>query len=154
MARPVFEPHDPEFEKKVRDSFDRQSAMHTIGGRIDSVEPGRVVLEMPFSSSLTQQHGFIHAGIITTMLDSSAGYAAFSLMPPEAAVLTIEFKTSLIAPAKGELFRFAGQVIKPGRTITFCESTAFAVEPGQPDRKIASMTTTMMTVTGREDITG
>jgi len=90
--------------------------MATIGGELVSVKPGFVVLELPFSEKITQQHGFVHAGILTTMLDSAAGYAAFSLMEPSASVLTIEFKTNLMAPAKGDRFRFEGKVVKPGRT--------------------------------------
>ncbi|MGI9352978.1 MAG: PaaI family thioesterase [Rhizobiaceae bacterium] len=152
MANGVFEPRDPNYEQKVRDSFNRQTAMHTLGGRIVSIEPGHVVLEMAFNQDFMQQHGFIHAGTITTMMDSAAGYAAFTLMSPEAAVLTIEFKTSLLAPAIGEQFRFEGRVTKPGRTITFCEADAIAVDADGAEKKVAIMTATMMSVTGRDDI--
>ncbi|MEM7214407.1 MAG: PaaI family thioesterase [Pseudomonadota bacterium] len=148
----MFQAQDPDYEQKIRDSFAKQGAMELVNGRIASIEPGQVVLEMPMDRMVTQQHGFVHAGIITTMLDSAAGYAAFSLMPADAAVLTIEFKTNLMAPAKGELFRFTGRVIKPGRTITFCEASAIAIERGKPERQITTMTATMMTVLGREDV--
>ncbi|MEM9277567.1 MAG: PaaI family thioesterase [Pseudomonadota bacterium] len=148
----MFEPRDPDYKQKVHDSFAKQGAMHLVGGRIVSVEPGHVVLEMPMNEKVTQQHGFVHAGIITTMLDSAAGYSAFSLMPADAQVLTIEFKTNLMAPAKGEHFRFEGRVIKPGRTITFCEATAFAIDADESEKKITTMTATMMAVTGRDDV--
>jgi len=147
-----FEPRDPNFETKVIDSFAKQGAMATIGGELVSVKPGFVVLELPFSEKITQQHGFVHAGILTTMLDSAAGYAAFSLMEPSAAVLTIEFKTNLMAPAKGDRFRFEGKVVKPGRTITFCEAEAFALTAEGKETKITTMSATMMAVTGREEI--
>lgn len=147
-----FQPRDPSFEAKVLASFQKQQAMHSLSGKVAQVKPGEVILEMPFNPDFTQQHGFMHAGIITTMLDSAAGYAAFSLMEPEAAVLTIELKTNLMAPAKGEQFRFVGTVVKPGRTITFCEANAFAINTDKPDTKIASMTATMMSVVGRDDV--
>ena len=150
----AFEPKNPDFENRVRTSFSKQAAMKTVGGSIASIMPGHVVLEMPFGDMLTQQHGFIHAGIITTMLDSAAGYAAFSLMPADAAVLTVEFKTSLLAPANGDHFRFEGFVTKPGRTITFAEAEAYSLTGDQAPRKVASMTATMMAVVGRESISG
>lgn len=140
-----FEIRDPDFARKVADSFARQKAMETLGGTIATVEPGKVILEMPFSPGFTQQHGFLHAGAITTMLDSAAGYAAFSLMPPNTEVLTIELKTSLMSPAQGEHFRFESRVEKAGRTITFCTAEAFAISNGS-EKKIATLTATMMTV--------
>ena len=149
-----FEPRDQDYDTKVRQSFDRQQMMHTLGAKMVSVLPGEVVLEMPFNPDFTQQHGFLHAGAITTMLDSAAGYAAFSLMLPQASVLTVELKTSLLAPAKGENFRFIGRVIKPGRTITFCEAEALALTDDRENRKIASMTATMMCILDREGVQG
>ncbi len=126
--------------------------MHTMGGSIASIEAGRVVLEMPFNSAFTQQHGFLHAGAVTTMLDSAAGYAAFSLMPVNAEVLTIEFKTNLMSPAKGEHFRFVGEVVKAGRTITFCEASAYAQTDDEAEKKIATMNATMMAVTNQKGV--
>jgi uncharacterized protein (TIGR00369 family) len=146
-----FDPKDPDFEARVRTSFARQTAMATLGIEITGVMPGEVELKMPYAAAYTQQHGFIHAGIITTALDSACGYAAFSLMPDDAAVLTIEFKTSLIAPARGDYFLFRGRVVKPGRTITVCDAQAFAVESGQ-EKLVATMTGTLMALVGREDI--
>jgi uncharacterized protein (TIGR00369 family) len=109
---------------------------------------------MPFSEELTQQHGFLHAGVISTALDSACGYAAYSLMPPEAAVLTIEFKVNLLAPGKGERFLFRGAVTKPGRTIIVADGQAYAFGAEGEARMIATMTGTMMTVTGRQGIDG
>ena len=99
---------DPDYEERVRASFARQNAMATIGARLTLVTPGIVEIEMPFSSALTQQHGFLHAGVISTALDSACGYAALSIMPGNAAVLTIEFKVNLLAPGKGVRFLFRG----------------------------------------------
>lgn len=125
--------------------------MATLGIRLSDVVPGRVVLEMQHRADLTQQHGFLHAGVVSTALDSACGYAAFSLMPVDAAVLTIEFKVNLVAPARGPLFRFEGIVIKPGRTISVVEGRA--TERGDKgERLIATMTATVMTVLGREGI--
>lgn len=147
-----FEPRDPEYEIKVRRSFAKQGAMETIGAKIARIKPGEIVLEMPFSQAVTQQHGFVHAGIITSLLDSASGYAAYSLMVPDAEVLTIEFKTNLMAPAKGERFRAIGKVVKPGRTIMFCESEVFAISSDGEETHIATMSATMMVVTGRSDV--
>jgi uncharacterized protein (TIGR00369 family) len=104
---------------------------------------------MPYNPAYTQQHGFMHAGIISAALDSACGYAAFSLMPAEAAVLTVEFKTNLIAPAKGERFSFRAYVIKPGRTLTVCEARAFAMQDCE-ERLVATMTGTLMAIFQRE----
>lgn len=150
---PPFQPKDPDFRARIAASFARQSAMASLGVTIMRLEAGEIELAMPYSAAFTQQHGFMHAGIISTALDSACGYAAFSLMPAEAAVLTIEFKTNLLAPARGELFTFRGSVVKPGRTITVCESEAFAHDGGKSTR-IATMTATMMALFGREGISG
>jgi uncharacterized protein (TIGR00369 family) len=126
--------------------------MRTIGAELTSVTPGIVEIEMPFSNDLTQQHGFLHAGVISTALDSACGYAAFSLMPAEAAVLTIEFKVNLLAPGRGERFLFRGEVTKPGRTILVADGQAYAFNREGEARLIATMTGTMMTVVGRQGI--
>lgn len=143
-----------DFEERVRSSFARQQAMATIGAELTSVTPGTVEIEMPFSAALTQQHGFLHAGIISAALDSACGYAAFSLMPENAAVLTIEFKVNLLAPGKGERFLFRGSVTKPGRTIVVADGQAYAFAADGEAKLIATMTGTMMTVTGRQGVEG
>ena len=151
MAGPSFEPTDPDFAARVRASFERQGAMATIGATLTSVAPGAVSIELPWAQPLTQQHGFMHAGMIATALDSACGYAASSLMPAEAAVLTIEFKINLLAPAKGQRFRMEGLVLKPGRTITVAEGKAFAIEDGR-EKLVATMSATCMSVLGRDGL--
>ena len=127
--------------------------MRTLGARLSDVRPGSVDIELPWAPTLTQQHGFLHAGMVATALDSACGYAGFTLMAPEAAVLTIEFKINLLAPAKGELFLMEGRVIKAGRTITVCEGRAYAI--GTSKRTlIATMGCTLMAVIGRDSIQG
>jgi uncharacterized protein (TIGR00369 family) len=150
---PVFEPRDPDYVQRVRASFERQAAMCTLGASLAAVRPGQVEITLPWSEPLTQQHGFLHAGMVSTALDSACGYAGFSLMPADAAVLTIEFKINLLAPAKGETFRMVGTVIKPGRTVTVCEGQAYAIEAGQ-EKLIATMGCTLMAVIGRDNIQG
>ena len=145
---------DPDFEARVRESFARQQAMETIGAELTVVTPGMIEIEMPYRSSLTQQHGFLHGGIISAALDSACGYAAYSLMPADAGVLTIEFKVNLLAPGKGERFLFRGSVTKPGRTIIVSDAQAYAFDSTGEARMIATMTGTMMTVTGRSDVAG
>jgi len=151
MSDAKFTPRDPNFDARVRASFARQKVMATLGITIRSLSPGELELEMPYSAELTQQHGFIHAGILSAGLDSACGYAAFSLMPADVAVLTVEFKTNLLAPAAGERFFFRARVIKPGRTLTICDAQAFAVERGA-ETLIATMTGTLMAVPERAGI--
>ena len=140
------------FAQRVRDSFARQAVMATLGAQLDTVAPGRVVITMRHRPELTQQHGFLHAGIVSTALDSACGYAAFSLMPADAAVLTIEFKVNLLAPARGPEFRFEAEVTKAGRTISVVDASAWQTDAdGQPQR-VATMTATVMTVRGRDGL--
>ena len=147
------QPHDPEYAQRTRDSFALQPAMATLGVTLEEVGAGRVVLSMPHRADLTQQHGFLHAGMVATALDSACGYAAFTLMPAAAGVLTIEFKINLLAPARGPLMRFEGQVKKAGRTISVVDGHAYQHESGSNERKlVATMTATIMTVTGRDDV--
>jgi uncharacterized protein (TIGR00369 family) len=148
-----FTPRDPDFEQRVRDSYARQAVMETIGAWLVRVAPGEVDLELPFRADLTQQHGFIHAGILATVLDSACGYAAFTLMPADAGVLSIEFKVNLLAPAEGERILVRGRVVRAGRTISVCTADAYAVRDGR-ERHVTTMTATLMTVTGRENVSG
>ncbi len=126
-----FEPADKDFGVRVRASFGRQSIMGLIGAELSEVSPGRAVIELPFRADLCQQHGFFHAGVTTTIADSAGGYAAFSLFPADASVLTTEFKINLVAPAAGERLRAVGQVVKPGRTLTVCDVEVFALADGR-----------------------
>jgi uncharacterized protein (TIGR00369 family) len=143
----------PGFEERVKLSFAKQGAMGLIGARLIKVAPGEVEIELPFKSEHSQQHGFLHAGILTTALDSACGYATFTLFPPEAGILTIEFKVNLLAPGEGELFRMIGKVRKAGRTISLAEGEAYAVKNGR-EKLIATMTVTTMTIAGRPDVIG
>ena len=126
--------------------------MQSLGVEITRLEPGEIELAMPYQRAFTQQHGFIHAGIVATALDSACGYAAFSLMPADAAVLTVEFKTNLLAPAQGERFLFRARVVKPGRTLTVCDAQALALTGGDDGRLVATMTGTLMALVGRPNI--
>src|SRR3984885_8336585 len=148
----TFQPKDPNFAERVRASFARQRMMQTLGVEIARIVPGEIELAMPYGAAFTQQHGFIHAGVIATVLDSACGYAAFSLMPADAAVLTVEFKTNLLAPARGERFLFRGPVVKPGRTLTVSDGRAFAIDSGGEERLVASMNGTLMAVYDRPTI--
>ena len=127
--------------------------MQTLGARLGHLAPGAVDIEIDWAKGLTQQHGFLHAGVVATALDSACGYAAFTLMNADAEVLSIEFKINLLAPARGAHFRMEGRVLKPGRTISVCEGRAYAISDGQ-EKLIASMACTLMAVTGRAGIGG
>lgn len=153
MQEAIWAPKDSLYRQRVEDSFALQGVMQTLGAKMEKLEPGAVDIGLAWDRSLTQQHGFLHAGVVSTALDSACGYAAFSLMPEDAAVLTIEFKINLLAPAKGERFRMEGRVLKPGRTITVCEGRAYALQD-QKETLIATMNCTLMTVMGRTDIRG
>lgn len=139
--------------QRVRDSFALQGAMSTLGAQLTHLAPGAVDISFGWAPGLTQQHGFIHAGMLSAALDSACGYAGFSLMPEDAGVLTIEFKINLLAPAKGQRFRCEGRVLKPGRTIVLAEGRAFAIDGGQ-EKLCATMHCTLMAVQGRPGIAG
>ena len=145
------QPSDPNFEQRVRASFDKQRLMQTIGARVDVVAPGRVELRLPFREDLTQQHGFLHAGTIAAVADSACGYAALTLMPADAAVLSIEFKVNMLAPAKGEAIVARGEVIRAGRTVTVCRADVVSITNGE-EKLVAAMQGTMMVVR-REGLT-
>jgi len=144
-----FEPKNPDFRATAIQTFEQQRAMKTLGISIARLEPGEVDLTMDYSSDFTQQHGFIHAGIITAGLDNACGIAAFTLMPPSTGILTVEFKTNLLAPARGERFAFRATVVKPGRTLTVCEARAYATHDGA-ETLIATMSGTLMALASRD----
>jgi uncharacterized protein (TIGR00369 family) len=147
-----FQPKDSHFAERIRASFARQRAMQSLGIQIARLEPGEVDLVMPYDAAYTQQHGFVHAGIMTTALDSACGYAAFSLMPADAAVLTVEFKTNLLGRAAGDRFLFRAHVVKPGRTLTVCDAEAWAFAGTGDRRLVATMTGTLIAVFEREAV--
>lgn len=140
-----FEPRDPNFEEVIRASFGLQRVMSTIGARLRSVMPGEVEIELPFREDLTQQDGYLHAGITTTIVDSACGYAAFTFMPAGSGVLTVEYKVNFVAPARGDKFIATGRVLRPGRTLTLCNGEVNAVE-GEKRTLIAAIQTTMMRI--------
>jgi uncharacterized protein (TIGR00369 family) len=133
----------------VRASLGRQTFMTLLGARAATVEPGRVVIELPARADLCQQNGFLHAGAVTSIADSACGYAALTLMPEGHDVLSVEFKVNLLAPARGELFRAEATVVRPGRTLTVCRAEVVAVTPGVPDVAVALMQATMIAIPPR-----
>jgi uncharacterized protein (TIGR00369 family) len=148
-------PQDERFEERVRASFGRQRVMELIGAELTRVDPGLVEIRLPYRDDLTQQHGFLHAGVITTVVDSACGYAALSLMPLGAGVLSIEFKVNLLAPARGRNFLARGRVLRPGRTVIVC--TGELVEIGDEgegeETLVATMLGTMMVARDRTGVT-
>lgn len=141
---------DPDFERRVRDSFARQTAMATMGIGMADVGPGTCTLAMGYRRDLCQQHGHHHAGVTTALADSAAGYAAFSLMPPGSSVLTVEYKINLMAPAAGERFVARAAVLRAGRTLSVVQSEVFAVSGGT-EKAIAFMVATMMCLADTPD---
>ena len=136
---------DRDADKRVRESFGRQSIMATIGASVHSVRRGEVEIVLPFADHILQQHGFIHAGAVATIADSACGYAALSVMPADAAVLTTEFKINLLSPAKGERLRAVGRVVRAGKKLVITMGEVFADEGGA-SKQVALITATMMVV--------
>ncbi|HEY9072902.1 MAG TPA: PaaI family thioesterase, partial [Desulfobaccales bacterium] len=136
-----------------RGSFIRQKLMRTIGAELTRLMPGEAEISLPYRDDLTQQHGFVHAGIIATIADTACGYVAFSLMPTDAAVLTVEYKINLMAPAVGELFVAQGRVIRPGKTLSVCSAEVMAHHRGKV-KTVATMLATMMTLANQEGLSG
>jgi uncharacterized protein (TIGR00369 family) len=136
---------------RVRASFDRQAMMTTLGVEVIAVEPGRVEMSLRHDDRFTQQHGFLHAGAVASVLDSACGYAAFSVMPADAAVLTASYTINLLAPAAGQRFTMTGEVVRAGRTLVVCRGEAFADDDKRP---FAVMQATMTAVYSKSGITG
>jgi uncharacterized protein (TIGR00369 family) len=149
----VFQPADPNFEQRTRESFAKQGIMGHIGAKLDVVRPGHVEISLAFRPELSQQHGFFHAGVISTIADSVGGYAGFTLFPADAGVLTVEFKINLLAAADGERAVAVGEVIRSGRTLTVCRLDAF-VEKGGKRTHCATGTQTLMSLVGRSGVKG
>lgn len=140
---PAFTPPDDDFAARVRENFARQKLMETIGARLSRVMPGEVSIELPFRVDLTQQHGYLHAGIVASILDSACGYAALSLMPAGAEVVSVEYKINLLSPARGESFSARARVVRAGRNLTVCAGDVFAISEGD-EKAVATMLATMM----------
>lgn len=141
----TFEAQHAGYATAVRESFERQKAMRLLGAVLERVAPGEVDIALPFREDLTQQDGFLHAGILATILDSACGYAALTLMPADARVLSIEYKINLLAPARGTGAVARARVLRPGRNVTACAGDVFAVEGGR-EKKVATMLASMMVV--------
>jgi len=139
-------PLNPSFADDVAASFAQQPIMNLIGARLVTVEPGVVEITLPYRADLTQQNGYLHAGVVTTIADSACGYAAMSLMPAEAGVLSVEFKVNLLRPARGESFLARAEVIKAGRTLTVVRADVFALAEDAERQLVATMQGTMMSL--------
>lgn len=134
---------DSDYERRVRQNFARQHVMQLIGATLRRVEPGAVDILLPFREDLTQQNGYIHAGIITTVADSACGYAAYTLMPADAEVLSVEFKVNLLRPAGGETFLAEGRILKAGKTLTVTRCDVYG-RTGDDTKLVATMLATMI----------
>src|SRR3954470_18692992 len=145
-ARSGFKVVDPGFSERVTDSFARQKAMGLIGARLGAVEPGMVEIHLPFREDLTQQKGYVHGGIVGMIADSAAGYAAYTLMPAAASLVTVEYKINILAPGLGDL-RARGEVVKPGRTLTVARAEVYAAD----GRHVATMQQTLMMLADTPD---
>jgi uncharacterized protein (TIGR00369 family) len=145
-------PEDPNYAERVRASFGRQRAMSFLGAQLRTVEPGQTEIVLPYREELSQQHGFIHAGIVTAIADTACGYAAFSLMPPGVGVLTVEFKVNLLNPAAGVRLVARGRVVRPGRTLMVCAGDVTAEREDGTARPVALMQATIMVVRDRAGI--
>lgn len=136
-------PEDPDYERRVRESFGRQRAMELLGARLARVEPGAVTVALPFREDLTQQNGYVHAGVVTAIADTACGYAAHTLMPAGSEVLSVEFKLNLLRPAAGEEFVAEAQVMKAGKTLTVVRCDVHARAGGE-SKVVATMLATMI----------
>ncbi len=147
----TFDVSDPDFETRVRMSFTRQGLNETMGATLERVAAGRVEIEVPFSPGVSQQHGFFHGGVMGAIGDSACGYAAMTLTPAGAEVLTIEYKVNFLSPAQGRRLVARGRVMRPGRTVTVCAGEVFVVD-GAHEKLVATMLVTIMTVEAHREI--
>jgi uncharacterized protein (TIGR00369 family) len=146
---PAFAVQDPDFEANVRRSFDDLTLMRTVGARLHRVAPGEVEIDLPFRDDLTQHHGYLAGAVLTAIVDIACGYAAMTLMPSGASVLTVEYKVNFLSPAQGDRMVARGRVVRPGRTLTVCSGDVTAIVGGN-DKIVATMLATMATV-NRQD---
>jgi uncharacterized protein (TIGR00369 family) len=150
MSQPAYEALDPQFEQRVRESFLRQGFMQYLGAQMTAVRPGACEIRVPFRGELTQQHGFFHAGVSGAIADSASGYAAYTLMPTDASVLTVEYKMNLVAPAAGQWLVTRAEVVRSGKTLKVCRADVFAVRDGV-ETLCATALSTIMTMFDRPD---
>jgi uncharacterized protein (TIGR00369 family) len=134
---------NPSFAGEIKQSFAKQTIMSLIGAELTRIEPGVIEITLPYRADLAQQHGYLHAGIVTTIADSACGYAAYSLMPPNSEVLSVEFKVNLLRPAKGETFSAVAEVVKAGKTLTVVRADVFGIEQERCEL-VATMLGTMI----------
>ena len=146
----VLDPESADYQERIRSSFAKQGLMSTLGATLGSIAPGLVEIAIWPDPAIFQQHGLVHAGALSAIADSAAGYAALSLMPSGTGVLTTEFKINLLAPAAGDRIVARGRVVKAGRTLTVAQSEVFA-ESGGHEKLVALLTATLMTVEAEED---
>lgn len=144
----AFAPRDPQWQEKVRDSFAHQEVMKLIGAELFDIRPGHCEIHLPYRADLTQHNGYIHAGIISTVVDSAGGYAGFSLMPAGTDVLSVEYKLNLMAPGDGELLIATGKVIKSGKNLVITRGEVYVVKNGRSTH-CATMQQTLMTMLGK-----
>jgi uncharacterized protein (TIGR00369 family) len=147
----AFVPANPDFEARTRASFAKQGAMALLGAELERVEPGLVRIGLAFRPELSQQHGFFHAGILSTIADSAGGYAGFTLFPADAGVLTVEFKVNLLAAADGERLTATGRVIRNGRTLTVTQLDVHVDKAGRRTH-CATGVQTLMSLVGRPGV--
>lgn len=146
----AFVAQDPAYADRVRDSFGRQRFMMTIGAQLTHIAPGYCEITLPFDEAITQQHGFFHGGVTGSIADSAAGYAAFSLMPADSSVLTVEYKLNLVAPGRGEALVARADVVRSGRTLTVAQVSVFA-RTGDEEILCATALETLMCLPGQDD---
>jgi len=150
MSMSVFIPAFAGYEARVRESFDRQGAMRLIGAAIAELAPGYCAISLVPRPELSQQHGYVHAGVVSTIVDSAGGYAGFTLFPEDSSVLTVEFKLNLLAPAEGDRLVAEGFVVKPGRRLAITRGEVHA-ERGDKRTLVALMQQTLMVMHGAPD---
>jgi uncharacterized protein (TIGR00369 family) len=151
MAASTFQPKDPDYAARGRASFARQGAMHFIGASLDTLTPGYCAISLVPREELMQHHGYVHAGIVSTIVDTAGGFAGFTLFPADSSVLTVEFKINLVAPAEGDLLVAEGHVVRPGRTLVITRGEVHGVRDGHRTL-VAIMQQTLMVMHGRPDL--
>jgi uncharacterized protein (TIGR00369 family) len=142
---------DPEWQRRVRDSFQRQGLMQHLGAELTAVRPGECEIRVPYREELTQQHGYFHAGVTASIADSASGYAAYSVMPTDHSVLTVEYKINLVAPAAGEMLVARARVLRSGKTLKVCAADVFVIKDGA-EKLCATSLSTIMALAGRSDL--
>ncbi len=140
----MHQPRNPSFAEEIKQSFAKQTIMSLIGAELTRVEPGVIEITLPYRADLAQHHGYLHAGVVTTIADSACGYAAYSLMPAKSEVLSVEFKVNLLRPAKGEVFLAVSEVLKSGKTLSVVRADVFGLDQSGQRELIATMLGTMM----------